>query len=245
MRPIPPGAAEFVARHEGLRLESYLCPAGVWTIGYGSTGPGVHAGMRITKAQALKYLADDLKTAAARLHSVVTRDVIDDLTDNQYTALLSFVFNVGAKPHWTIWKRLKAREYEQVPAQLLRFVNAGGRRLEGLANRRSAEVALWRTGEPNTADEAPPSSFTRAEPTEPTPEPVKPMVQSKTAWTGGAIAAVGAVQAGAQQVQALVAPQAQHSEWLGQLLGLTAMLIVAGGVAILVFKWVESRRAKL
>jgi lysozyme len=240
MRPIPNRAVDFVGRFEGLRLTSYLCPAGVWTVGYGSTR-GVTAGMRITKDEARKRLADDLKEAAARLQSVVKREVIDELNDAQYVALLSFVFNLGANGSWQIWKLLNAGKLDAVPAQLSRFVNAGGRRLQGLVNRRNAECALWDEGSP---DEELPSSFTRSEPTPPTPEPVKPMAQSKTAWTGGAIAAVGAMQAGVQQVQALAAPQAQHSPWLGQLLGLTAMLIVAGGVAILVFKWFDKRNAK-
>lgn len=99
MRQVPDAAVTFVAAHEGCKLESYLCPAQTWTIGYGSTR-GVHAGMRITQADARKRLAEDLKEAAARLAGVVKREVLDSLTENQYSALLSFVFNLGAGSNW-------------------------------------------------------------------------------------------------------------------------------------------------
>lgn len=181
MRPIPSGAAAFVARHEGLRLESYRCPAGAWTIGYGHTGVGVHAGMRITAEQATKFLLDDLKIAAARLEAKIGRDVVDSLTEHQYTALLSFVFNLGtgdpAKPEWKIWGVLRARAYAAVPAQMVRFVNAGGQKLQGLVNRRNAEVEVWSTEEPGSATQELPSSYTRVEPTPPTPEPTVPLSQ--------------------------------------------------------------------
>ena len=124
MRPVPSDAAAFVARHEGLRLESYQDTGGVWTIGYGHTGADVHAGLRISLGKAKAWLAQDLRVAAARLQAVVTRPVIDDLTENQYAALLSFVFNLGAEPRWTIWKVLNARQFDQVPVQLMRFVEA-------------------------------------------------------------------------------------------------------------------------
>jgi lysozyme len=240
MRAIPERAVDFVAEYEGLRLVSYLCPASVWTVGYGSTR-GVTAGMRITKAEARKRLADDLKDAAAKLQAVVKREVIDELSEAQYVALLSFTFNLGANSQWTIWKLLNARKFDAVPAQLARFVNAGGKRLQGLVNRRNAEAALWDEG---AGDAVLPSSTTRNTPTPPTPEPVKPITQSKTAWTAVAITTAAGVQEGAKQVQGIIAPQAEHSPILDNLQGTAALLIVAGGVAILAFKWLERREAK-
>lgn len=244
MRPIPKAAAAFVASHEGLRLDSYLCPADVPTIGYGHTGLAVHLGMRITQEQAEKFLLDDLKTAAAKLHAVVSREVIDSLTDTQYTALLSFVFNLGAKPEWKIWAALNARQYEEVPRQMLRFVHAGGKRLQGLVNRRTDEVGLWRTAEPGTDAVDLPSSYTREEAVEPTPEPTKPIVKSRTAWTGVAVTILGAVQLAAQEAQAMIAAQVQHLPWLGKLLALTAGLTVAAGVLVIVIKKFERTEAK-
>jgi lysozyme len=174
MREIPQAAVAFVAAHEALRLESYQDAGSVWTIGYGHTGPDAHAGMRITYDQATAFLTADLITAAARLASVVSLDVIRELTDNQYSALLSFVFNLGngADPKtgvspWTIWKRLNARQFDQVPVEMMRFVYCGKLKLQGLVNRRTAEVALWSTAEPGSAPDDPSSGFTRAEPTPP------------------------------------------------------------------------------
>lgn len=125
----------------------------------------------------------------------------------------------------------------------MRFVNCNGKRLQGLADRRSAEVALWRTGEPGTEADNPPSSFTRAEETPPVEAP-KPAGAKLTAISAGAITTLAAVQTGAQQVQGMVAPQADKSPWLGKLLSLTAVLIVAAGVAILALHWLQSKAAK-
>lgn len=238
MRAIPARAVDFVAEHEGLRLTSYLCPAGVWTVGYGSTR-GVTAGMRITKAEARKRLAADLKDAAAKLHGVVKREVIDELSEAQYVALLSFTFNLGANSTWTIWKLLNARKFDAVPAQLARFVNADGKRLQGLVNRRNAEAALW--DEHGEADELP-SSFTRAEPTPPTPEPTTPIAKSGTGLTGAA-QLVGGVSAGALAVQQTVAPHAQSAEVLGKVVAALAVFMAICGVALLAIKWLEKRNA--
>ena len=164
MRAIPERAVDFVARFEGLKLESYVCAAGVLTIGYGHTGPEVHAGQRITLAKAKAYLADDLKTAAARLEANVGRAVVDQLSEGQYVALLSFVYNLGLNSGWQVTKLLKARQFDAVPAQLTRFNKARGKVLKGLVTRRAAEVALWNE---DADDEELPSSITRSEPTPP------------------------------------------------------------------------------
>lgn len=195
MRPIPENAVDFTTEHEGLRLKAYPDPASggdPWTIGYGHTGPEVRPGMTISQAQAKAYLRQDLRTAASRIYSRIGT-VADELTDNQYAALLSFVFNVGANPSWTIWKVLKARQFDQVPAQLMRFVNAAGKRMKGLVNRRTAECALWASDD--AGDDVLPSSVTRSTPTPPTPTDSKPLLRSKsfmtTAATGGTAASAG------------------------------------------------------
>lgn len=243
MRPIPANAPSFVSKHEGLKLKAYQDVVGVWTIGYGHT-QGVEPGEKITRERALDLLAEDLKTAAARIAGVVKRPVVDDLTENQYTALLSFVFNLGANPKWTIWKRLNARQFDQVPLEMMKFVNAGGKKVQGLVNRRADEAKLWSLGEPGSTAEPMPSSVTRSTPTPPTPaEPPKSLAKSGTVWTGGVVVAGGVVE-GARNVQGIIAPQAAHSEWLMKVMGLVSILIVAGGVAIMVFKWCEHRAAK-
>jgi lysozyme len=242
IRPIPEAAREIVREFEGLRLEAYVCPAGVLTIGYGHTGPEVTQGLKITKRQAEIYLTQDLQAASRRLASRIG-PVVDDLTDNQYAALLSFVFNLGANPSWTLWKVLKAKDFDAVPAQLSRFVYAGKTKLKGLVRRRNAEVALWSEEEPGSADEAVNSAHLRHAETPPAPLPEKPLVQSKTIWTGGIVAAGGAVEA-ARNVQAIAAPQAANNELIAKLAGLAAFVIVAGGIAIMVFRYLDSRKRR-
>lgn len=80
-----------VAGHEGLRLTGYLDPLGIPTVGYGHTGPGVKAGMKITQDEANEHLARDLNTAAA----TVRRCVTVPLTIGEMEAWTSFAYNVG------------------------------------------------------------------------------------------------------------------------------------------------------
>ena len=144
-----------IQRWEGLSLTAYEDVGGVLTIGYGSTA-GVVPGMKITKAQAEKRLRDDLAVA----EEAVERLVKVDLTDNQFGALVSFVFNVGAGAFKssTLLRKLNAGDYAAVPGELARWNRAGGKPVQGLANRRAAEAGLWARGAPvasNTVEAAP------------------------------------------------------------------------------------------
>lgn len=150
MRMVPAQALDLTSRFEGLRLTAYPDPAsgGVpWTIGYGST-KGVVKGMTITLAEARARLETDLEAAAARVEGVVQPGPLAALSDNQYCALLSFVFNVGVNPKWTIWKLINARQFDKVPDQLRLFVNAAGKRMPDLVKRRAAESAMWASSIP-------------------------------------------------------------------------------------------------
>jgi GH24 family phage-related lysozyme (muramidase) len=232
MRAVPESAVSFVADHEGRRLVAYQDVAGVWTIGYGHTGPDVHAGLKIDIAEARRLLEQDMKTAAYRLQSVVKPDVIAELTENQYAALLSFVFNLGANRKWGIWKLLNQRHFAQVPSKLQEYVNAGSppKRIQGLVNRRAEEAKLWSLGAPNTVAEKLPSSFTRAEETPPTPSEPKPAAKSAviiTAVSGAVASAPPAIN----QAMMAVQPYAQHSEWMQRTLGVLAT--IGGALAIL------------
>jgi lysozyme len=241
VRAIPKLATTFVAAHEGLRLESYQDPGGVWTAGYGHTGAEVHAGLRVSLARARGWLAEDLKAAAGRLDAVVEAGAVEALTETQYVALLSFVFNLGADPRWTIWKRLNARRFDAVPAEMMRFVHVGRERVPGLVNRRAAEVALWSGAGEGSG--APPSSYTRVEATPPAPVAMKPLLLSRTAMTGAA-QVVGGVSAGALAVQQTVAPYAAQAAVLGKLVAALAVFMAGCGVLLLALKWLERREAK-
>ncbi len=149
--PAPSGSAttrinavglKLIKEFEGLRLEAYICPAGVPTIGYGSTA-GVKMGDRITEQQADALLLKDLE----RFEKGVRDAVKVPLTSNQFSALVSFAFNlgVGALQKSTLLQLLNKRDYKGAADQLLRWNKANGRVLEGLRRRREAERKLFLT----------------------------------------------------------------------------------------------------
>lgn len=134
---------EFIKRHEELRLKAYRCPAGVWTIGYGSTG-GVRPGDVITVAQAEKLLKQDLKTA----EDEINRHLLP-LKQHQFDSLTSLVFNIGigAFRKSTLLKRLKMDvNHPDIENQFNRWVYGGGKILPGLVRRRREEANLYING---------------------------------------------------------------------------------------------------
>jgi len=141
IKQIGKAGLDLVKSFEGLKLTAYRCPAGILTIGYGSTGPHVTAGKVITEAQADDLLQDDLN----RFEKAVTRLVTVPLTQNQYDALVSFAFNVGisALERSTLLKRVNAKLFDQAKAEFAKWNRAGGRPLAGLTRRRAAEAALF------------------------------------------------------------------------------------------------------
>lgn len=131
---------------EGLRLSAYPDPGSKdgnpVTIGYGSTS-GVRKGMTITAAEAEARLVKDL----AHAEDTVERLVKVPLNDNQFGALVSFVFNIGsgAFSTSTLLRKLNAGDYSSVPAQLARWNKNDGSVMAGLTRRRAAEAKLWNT----------------------------------------------------------------------------------------------------
>jgi lysozyme len=134
---------DLVKRSESLVLKAYLCPAHVWTIGYGHTR-GVKMGDTCTEEQAIDWLKEDLRDAEA----IVDATVDVPLSQNQFDALVSFVFNVGggAFKTSTLLRLLNRGEYSRAAEQLDRWNKAAGQVLAGLTTRRAAERALFETG---------------------------------------------------------------------------------------------------
>ena len=132
---------DLIKSFEGLYLKSYICPAGVLTIGYGHTGKDVKAGMVITEEEAERLLLSDIEIFATGVNVLVKVP----LNENQFGALTSFSFNVGlgAFEKSTLLKLLNRGWYDQVPAQMMRWNKAGGKELAGLTRRRSAEGSLF------------------------------------------------------------------------------------------------------
>lgn len=131
---------ELVKKFEGFRPTAYLCPAGVWTIGYGTT-ENVSPGDEVTEQQAEVMLMEDLLEASAAIDRLVTVP----LTQEQYDALTSFIYNVGetAFRRSTMLKLLNAGDYEGAAAQFPRWNRGGGRVLAGLTRRRDAERQVF------------------------------------------------------------------------------------------------------
>ena len=125
---------------EGLRLQAYQDAVGVWTIGYGTTR-GVKAGMAITKEQAERMLMDDVQ----RFEPEIERLVKVQLNRNQWDALMSFTYNLGAAnlESSTLLRKLNAGDYTGAAEQFPRWNKAGGKVLPGLVRRRAAEQALF------------------------------------------------------------------------------------------------------
>src|SRR5271166_5506893 len=84
-----PAAFDLIKSFEGLRLEAYRCPAGVWTIGWGHTA-GVQPGERITEERAAELLAEDVALVERDLPKVVRAPI----TQGQCDALVSLCFNI-------------------------------------------------------------------------------------------------------------------------------------------------------
>ncbi|RDU95358.1 lysozyme [Trinickia dinghuensis] len=132
-----------IKEFEGLRLTAYADVVGVLTIGYGHTGPDVKPGMVITEAQAGQLLIDDL----ARFENGVSGLVKVPVNANQFSALVSFSYNVGLGNLGgsTLLRLLNQSDYAGAAQQFPLWDKAGGRELPGLLRRRQAEQALFQT----------------------------------------------------------------------------------------------------
>lgn len=127
-------------------LKAYKCPAGVWTIGIGTTvypdGQKVKEGDTCTKEQAYQYLQNDLTFTQQQVDSYTT-DAIDQ---NQFDALVSFAYNLGvnALKSSTLLKKVNANISDPtIRDEFMRWVHGGGVVLPGLVNRRKAEADLY------------------------------------------------------------------------------------------------------
>ena len=129
-----------IATNEGLRLRAYKCPAGVWTIGYGHTS-GVKPADVITKEQAFEFLKVDLKWAEDEVNKQ-----LPDINQNQFDALVSFVFNVGVGNlrKSTLLKKAKADPNDKtISLEFAKWNKGGGKVLPGLVRRRKEESDLY------------------------------------------------------------------------------------------------------
>lgn len=140
-----------IKQFEGCRLEAYKCPAGVWTIGYGTTnadkaileavlgkGVTIKKGLKITQKQAEALLK---KSVAKKYDSKVNKYFKKyKFNQNQFDALVSFAYNIGSIDGLTA---NGTRTIAQISSKILAYDKAGGKVLPGLTRRRKAEKALF------------------------------------------------------------------------------------------------------
>jgi lysozyme len=134
-----------IGHSESLQLEAYL-DGDVWTIGWGTTrinGKPVKAGMRITREQAIEYFNHDM----AIFEQDVTKLVKVPLTNNQFSAVVSLVYNVGTTQFSksTLLRKLNAGDYKGAADEFGRWVYDNGKILKGLVTRRQREKELFLT----------------------------------------------------------------------------------------------------
>ena len=133
-----------IKRFEGCRLEAYKCSANVLTIGYGHTG-GVKETDTITQEEADELLEKDV----LKFEEYVEDNVIVELDQSQFDALVAWTFNLGPGNlrESTMLKKLNNADYESVPFEMRRWNKAGGKTLDGLIRRRNAEALLFQSKE--------------------------------------------------------------------------------------------------
>ena len=131
---------DLIKKFEGLRLEAYRCPAGIPTIGYGTT-KGVEMGIKITKDEAERLLKKDIE----QFENGVLSRLRVKVNQNQFDALVSFTFNVGVGNLRisTLLRKINSSDFLGASNEFKRWVFAKGRRLKGLERRRLMEAELW------------------------------------------------------------------------------------------------------
>lgn len=218
---------ELVKRFEGLHrvqpdgtVSSYRCPAGKWTIGYGSTR-GIRSGMKFTVEQCEERLLEDLRDTEA----AVKRNVLVPLSQVQFDALVSWTFNLGEGNlrASTLLKKLNKGDYLSVPSEMIKWnkatVNGTKQVLPGLTRRRAAEAALWsldaRLPSEDGGDILPQRIVAEAP---------KPLSKSRTM--------AGAGMAGAATALGEIAPQIEALVPYSESLKIIFLVVALGGIAL-------------
>ncbi len=131
-----------IKKYEGFKPLKHLCPAGIPTIGYGHVlKKGEEDYKEISKNKAEELLSQDVKIA----ESTIKKNVMVKLTQNQFDALVSLVYNWGSGNFLrsNLLKKLNAGDYNDVISRFRTIIKANGKILPGLVNRREEEIRLF------------------------------------------------------------------------------------------------------
>lgn len=128
-------------RYEGLRLKAYQDSGGVWTVGYGHTGPDIGFGRVVTPLEADALLRADLRDAI----DCVNRALKAAVEQQHFDALVDFCFNAGRGNllRSTLLQQVNARRFEEAARQFGLWINVNGQPSRGLQRRRAAESAMF------------------------------------------------------------------------------------------------------
>jgi len=191
---------DLVKEFEGLRTTAYKDSAGVWTIGYGTTGrAGVGIdpveGMEITEAEAEYYLQKGLEKFSTEITGAITQPI----NENEFGAFVSLAYNIGsgAFKRSTALRKFNAGDKQGAANAMLMWNKAGGRVLNGLVRRREAERALFLT--PVRVD-APAQDAIQDRTSPAQSRTVQASVVAAASATGSAVTALSALDSVAQYI---------------------------------------------
>jgi lysozyme len=185
---------DLIKQWEGCKLKSYKCSAGVWTVGYGLTSRAgfieVGPDTTITQEEADWYLEQVVSDFASKIRPMITAPI----NENQFAAFVSLAYNIGVSgfKKSSALRRFNAGQIMEVPAAMRMWKKAGGKTVQGLVNRREAEVKLFLT----PVIEKPMASKERAKPAQ--SRTVQASVVQGASAVGGAVAAVNTLDGTAQ-----------------------------------------------
>lgn len=260
-REIPRLFFDFIMKAESCNLVGYADGAGVPTNGWGHTGSEVRVGLSISLDVAKINLGSDAGIARRRAYQVMDEPTILAMSEHQWAAILSFIFNCGGDPKDAIWAVLKTRQWSAVPSKLMNYTHEhkNGVLVEvpGLVNRRTAEVTLWNAPDADAAAAVvlaapvapPPSSYTRDATTPPVVADASPAKKhSLTAIIGAAVLGapklVSQLSDGVSSTTHLISPFSDRSPLVASSIATLATagaaLAVIGGVVL----WIAHRQER-
>lgn len=134
-------ALDLIKKFEGCKLESYKDSGGVWTVGWGTTGPGIVEGLTVTQGVADAMLLGHIREIALDITPLVK--LIPN--QNQFDAIICLTYNigVGAFKASTLLKCLLTRQFDKVAEEFLKWNHVHGKVVAGLTARRQAERSLF------------------------------------------------------------------------------------------------------
>lgn len=140
-RAINQAGLDVIKSFEGCRYKAYRCPAGVWTCGYGSTGPDVGPDTQWSPEQAQARLSSDLHKFEAGVLKLLSAET----SDNEFSAMVCLAYNIGLGSFGksSVLKLHNQKDRKGAGDSFLKWTKAGGRELPGLVRRREAERSLY------------------------------------------------------------------------------------------------------